>query len=296
LGTVAAKRSSSRRVTLALLLPLLAAPAAQERPLPDYDSFAAQVKKHLATDEERQSGYMFIERRTEQRLDGSGRATSESVKVFEVYPGLPGQDRYRRLIEEDGKPLSAAKLAQRDRDRQKDVEAYAQRMASTSGKQRETQQLQNEQRKYSAAIDDVFRIYDIHMVRRESIEGHETIMATLVPKDGVKALTDDGKIMRHFKARAWISESDYELVRVEIEAIDDLSIGLGLLARVHKGTTATYQRRKVNDEVWLPAQVTWTASARVLLVKLLRLRGIAEFSGYRKFTVDTSTTYSTPPS
>jgi hypothetical protein len=293
---VAAKGLSSRRATLALLLPLLAAPAAQERPLPDYDSFAAQVKKHLATDEERQSGYMFIERRTEQRLDGSGRATSESVKVFEVYPGLPGQDRYRRLIEEDGKPLSAAKLAQHDRDRQKDVEAYAQRMASTTGKQRETQQLQKEQRKYSAAIDDVFRIYDIHMVRRESIEGHDTIMATLVPKDGVKPLTDDGKIMRHFKARAWISESDYELVRVEIEAIDDLSIGLGLLARVHKGTTATYQRRKVNDEVWLPAQVTWTASARVLLVKLLRLRGIAEFSGYRKFTVDTSTTYSTPPS
>ena len=127
------------------------------------------------------------------------------------------------------------------------------------------------------------------MVRRESIEGHDTIMATLVPKAGVKPQTDDGKIMRHFKARAWISESDYELVRVEIEAIDDLSFGLGLLARVHKGTTATYQRRKVNDEVWLPAQVTWTASARVLLLKRLRLRGIAEFSGYRKFTVDTST-------
>ena len=102
--------------------------------------------------------------------------------------------------------------------------------------------------------------------------------------------------MRHFTARAWVSESDYELVRVEIEAIDDVSVGLGLLARIHKGTTATYQRRKVNDEVWLPAQVTWTATARVLLLKNLRVRGIAEFSGYRKFTVDTSTTYTAPAS
>ncbi|HKC56005.1 MAG TPA: hypothetical protein VKC35_07755, partial [Vicinamibacterales bacterium] len=84
---------------LVLLVAFLAAPAAQERPLPDYDAFAAQVKKHLATDEERQSGYMFVERRTEERLDGSGRSTRESVKVFEVYPGLPGEDRYRRLIE-----------------------------------------------------------------------------------------------------------------------------------------------------------------------------------------------------
>ena len=74
---------------------------------------------------------------------------------------------------------------------------------------------------------------------------------------------------------------------VEIEAVDNLAFGLGLLARVHKGTVATYQRRKVNGERWLPAQVTWTASARVLLVRRLRLRGVAEFSDYRRYTVDT---------
>ena len=95
-------------------------------------------------------------------------------------------------------------------------------------------------------------------------------MATLTPKPGVKPQTDDGQIMQHFKARAWVSEADYELVRAEIEALDDLSIGWGLLARVHKGTSATYQRRKVNNEIWLPEQVTWTASARVLLVRQMR--------------------------
>ena len=84
-----------------------------------------------------------------------------------------------------------------------------------------------------------------------------------------------------------MSESDYELVRVEIEAIKDLSIGMGILARVHKGTVASFERRKVNNEAWLPAKVTWTASGRVLLVRRLRLRGISEFSAYRKFSVDT---------
>src|SRR5204863_9849277 len=106
-----------RTITLAVLVAFLAAPRAQERPLPDFDTFAAQAKMHLATDEERQAGYMFLERRTEQRLDSSGRTQHESVKVYEVYPGLPGEDRYRRLIEEDGKPLPPAKLAQRDRER-----------------------------------------------------------------------------------------------------------------------------------------------------------------------------------
>jgi hypothetical protein len=284
------------RVLIALVLTMLAAPAAQERPLPDYQSFAAEVKEHLATDEERQSGYTFIERRTDQRLDGSGRVKSEDVKVFEVYPGLPGEDRYLRLIEEDGKPVAASKLAGEDRKRRNDVEDYARKMAKAGDRRKLEQQFAKQRSRYGAAIDDLFRIYDIQMIRRETIDGHDTILATLTPKRSVQPQTKDGDIMRHFKARAWVSESDYELVRVEIEAIDDLSVGLGLLARIHKGTTASYQRRKVNDEVWLPAQVTWTATARVLLVKSLHVRGIADFSGYRKFTVDTSTTYASPAS
>jgi hypothetical protein len=282
-------------MALALLVLVLVIPAAQDRPLPDYETFAAQVKTHLETDEERQSGYMFIERRIEENLDGSGRPKDESVKVFEVYPGLPGQDRYRRLIEEDGRPVPQGKLDQQDRARQKEVESYAKRALTSADRQREADERAKERRQYSAAVDDLFRIYDIHMAGRESIDGHDTIFATLMPKAGVKPLTDDGKIMRHFKARAWISESDYELVRVEIEAIDDLSFGLGLLARVYNGTIATYQRQKVNDETWLPQQVTWTASARVLLLKRLRRRGVSEFSGYRKFSIDTSSTYASPP-
>src|SRR4029453_19202186 len=111
---------------------LLGIVATQERPLPDYETFAAQVKKHLATDEARQSGYTFIERRIEQRLDASGRTTEEAVKVFEVYPGLPGEDRYRRLIEEDGKPVPSDKLAQQDRERQRDVQAYSRQRSRKS--------------------------------------------------------------------------------------------------------------------------------------------------------------------
>jgi hypothetical protein len=282
-------------LTLALSLTLSGIVATQERPLPDYETFTAQVKKHLATDEARQSGYTFNERRIEQRLDASGRTTEEAVKVFEVYPGLPGEDRYRRLIEEDGKPVPPDKLAERDRDRQRDVESYARKLSSEPEREKATRAVEKERARYTAAVDDIFRVYDIRMAKRESIEGHNTILATLTPKADPKPRTDDGKIMTHFKARAWISESDYELVRAEIEAVDTLSFGLGLLARVHKGTVATYQRRKVNNEVWLPERVTWTASAKVLLVKSLRLRGVAEFSNYRKFTVDTSTSYARPP-
>jgi len=276
---------------LFLTLLLLATPNAQDRPLPDYETFAAQVKIHLATDEERQSGYMFTERRVNQNIDAGGRATSQEVSVFEVYPGLPGEDRYRRRIEENGRPVPAEKLAKQDRERRENVEAYARKLLKDSERQKVTRELATERRKYTDAIEYLSRIYDIHMVRREPIRGHDTILAVLTPRRDVKPKTPDGKIMRHFTARAWISESDYELVRVEVEAIDDLSFGLGVFARIHKGTVAMFERQKVNNEVWLPAEVTWTASARVMLLKRLRLRSVSEFSNYRKFTVDTSTTY-----
>jgi hypothetical protein len=279
---------------LALWLMLAPAAAAQDRPLPDFDTFATEVRKRLAIDQQRQDGWVFTERRREQKVNGNGKVTDESVKVFEVYPGLPGEDSYRRLIEENGRAVTAEALAKTDRDRQKHVEDYARAQMRPSERRKAAREQDKTRREVAAAVDDLFRIYDITMVRREVLDGRDTILATLTPKPGVKPLTDDGKIMRHFKARAWISEADYELARVEIEAIDTLSFGLGMLARVHKGTVATFERRKVNGEAWLPAAVTWTASARVLLVRRLRLRGVSEFSDYRRFSVDTSTAIETP--
>ena len=264
---------SVHRIAALLCLVSLPSLRAQERPLPNADQFMAQVKARLASDDTRQSGYMYLERRTEEKLDATGRPVHLSQKVFEVYPGIPGEARYRRLIEDDGRPIAPATLATEDRKRQRVAQDYVNSLSTKAGRGQDAQRRDKERREEAAAIDDLFRIYDIRLVGRESVDGGETIVATLAPRPGVTARTDDGKMMRHFTARAWISEADDEVVRVEIEALDDLSIGWGLFARVHKGARATYQRRKVNDEIWLPADVTWSGTGRLLLFKQVRERG-----------------------
>lgn len=279
--------------TILVVLLLLGPVQAQDRPLPDFDLFAAEVKRHLATDASLQSGYVFTERRTEQRVNGDGRVTSEHVRVYETLPGLPGEGRQQRLVEEDGRPVPAARLARDDEERRRKAEEYVRRQARPGDRARDARSLDKARREYADAVDDIFRVFDIRMVRREVVDGQPTIYATLTPRPDARPLTDSGKIMRHFTARAWISETDYELVRVDITAIDDVSFGLGLLARVHKGTEASYERRKVDGQAWLPSRVTWTASARVLLLRRLRIRGISEFSNYRRYTVDTTTTITT---
>jgi hypothetical protein len=196
------------------------------------------------------------------------------------------------LISEDGRPVPPADLEKADRERRKRAEEYAQRLAKDPEKERarETRERERVKRERAESIDDVFRVFDVRMIGRETVEGHATIVFSLTPRADAKPRTRDGNIMRNFSGRAWISESDYELVRLDLEAIDNLSFGFGLLARVHKGSQASFRRRKVNDEAWLPAMATYTGSARVALVKVMRRGGVMEFSDYKKFTVDTSTT------
>ena len=285
------------RFLLVSLLACLILPAAgQERPLPDYDAFMAEARQRLQADDVRQSGYVYVETRREQKLDASGRATKETVNVFESYPALPGEFRWQRQTVKDGKPLSAAELAKQDRERQEKVMEYARKLEREPDKVRAAEQKKRdeERRETDQAVDDALRIYDIRMVGRESIAGYETIAFTFTPRNNAKPRTSEGKVMRHFAGKAWVSETEYELVRLEAEAIETASFGLGLLARVHKGSKASFERRKVNGEAWLPASATYTASARLFLLKRLRIGGTAEFSDYRKFAVETETKVRTP--
>jgi len=268
----------------------------QEHPLPDQERFLRDVRTRLQTDSTLQSGYIYVETRREQKVDGRGQVEQESVKVYESYPGLPGEDRWDRLISENGRPRAASDLDKELRNRQKKAEAMVLEATDQPAKQQARQQREDamRRREFDAMLDDLFLVYNIRMERRELLDGHGTIMFSLTPRREAKPRTREGSQMRAFAVRAWISESDRELVRVDAEAIDTLSMGFGLLARLHKGATLSFLRTKVNDEVWLPSRVSYSGSARVGLVAVLRRIGVSEFSGYRKFSVDTSTTYLPP--
>lgn len=279
-------------IFVSLFLPL----HAQEKPLPELDAFLTEAKKRLQTDAALQAGYAFSEREVQQKRDGEGRVREEKIKVYEVYPALPGEEPYRRLIEQDGRPVPAEKLDKQDRERQKKVEAYARDLAARSPKdiERAQREYKKEMAERAADIDDILNVFDIRMDGRESIDGHSTIALELTPKADARPRTRSGGIMKHFKARAWISESEYELVKIDVEAIDNISFGLGLLAKLQRGAAATYMRRKVNGEVWLPAKMTYAGSGRLLLVRQLRLAGYSEFFNYRRFSVETTTTPAEP--
>src|SRR5262245_30600883 len=183
-----------------VVLFLLAMPlAAQQPPLPDQQAFLQEVRKRLATDEFRQLGYMFVETHRERKLDKTGQPTVESVKILESYPGLPGEERWERVLSEDGKAIPPQELERRDRERQKHVEEYARKLAKDPEQMKAKEEREREQRRRELTenIDDIYRVFDVRMIGREVVDGHDTILLALTPRRAAKPRTRPGGIMRN---------------------------------------------------------------------------------------------------
>ncbi len=278
---------------LVVFMAVNAAGQEAERPLPDLHSFLSDVRDRLHSDEFLLDQYTFTERHTEQHLDSQGNVRKSSTSVYEVYPSPEPGHTYRRMVEEDGRALSAEELAKEDR-KQDEKEAKATAKTESQDEQTRASAAERRREKEAAAVEELFRVYDIRLVRREEILGRDAILLTFQPRPAVKAETKAGKILQRFAGRAWIDEADRQLVRVEAELVDDLSFGFGILARLKKGATVSLTRKKINDEIWLPAEAHFIGQARILLVKGLRMDALSEYSNYKKFSVATESTVALP--
>jgi len=261
------------------------------QPLPELHTFLQAVRGNLHTDETLLDQYTFTEKHTERRLDGKGGVKKVTTATFEVYPSLEPGHTYRRLIERDGHTLTSDELAAEDRKHDKKVADAG----DAAAEQKRAARRAEARRKEDSAIGQLFDIYDIRISGRELLDGRPSIVLAFRPKPGVDPAGRAGKILVKFAGRAWIDEQDKQLVRVDAELTDTLSFGLGVLARLQKGSRASIIRRKVNDEIWLPALAHFTGSARLLLVKGLNLDAKSEYSDYRKFQVATTSDFTPEP-
>ncbi len=266
----------------------------QTRPLPDRDAFLREVRTRLDTNDDRLSGYSYVETTRRVKLDGGGRPAGESIRIAESYPGLPGEPRWERVLEEDGRRTPDADLRKLDLERQRKAEAYARRLPrqSDADRARDEREAAKRRAERAAQVDDVFRAFDITLLGRDMLDGHDTVVVSLTPRPDARTRTRLGGFLKFFRGRAWISESDHELARLEVETTRTVSVGLGLLGRVHEGTRAAFDRRRSADGAWLPTRSEYTFSGRFLLLRRIRQGGTILFSNYRRFTVDTSQTFS----
>src|SRR4029077_13276563 len=76
-----------------------------------------------------------------------------------------------------------------------------------------------------------------------------------------------------------------QIVKVEVKVIDTISMGL-FLVRVAKGSHATLELTSVRDGVWLPDRLQVFASARLGLLKAVRIEQTVRYSRYSSTPAD----------
>jgi hypothetical protein len=277
-------RESMAWILLGLWLPVLPLHA-QEEPLPDTASFISEFRKTLHSDDKLLSQYTYTEKETSDTLDSNGKVKKSEVNVYQVFNAEEDWKSYRRQIVKDGVPVAEKELEKKDREEKERVDKESRKREKKSDEERQKDKAKAD-REEQEILDDVFAEYDLQLVRRDNLNGISTILVTFKPKSDFKPKTREGKILQHIGGRAWIAEDDHELARLEAEILDPISIGAGILAKVNKGSTVVFERRKVNGEIWLPMKEAATVNARVLLLKGFNLREASEYSDYKKFGVD----------
>jgi hypothetical protein len=224
------------------------------------------------------------------RLDSEGQPQKTEVEVFEIIRDEKPWRTYRRLVSKNGVPVTRHEVEKQDREHRKRVEQI-ERKRSKRTNQELTEEDAATLRQEQDVIEDLFGVYQFRIAGRETIDGHPAIRITFQPRRGYQPKTKQGKNMLHIAGQAWISENDYQLARIEAEVVEPFSIGFGLLAKLQRGTRIRAERRKFNNEIWLPVKTEVSANARIFLLKGLTIREIREFSDHKRLNVDTILTF-----
>ena len=222
--------------------------------------------------------YTYIERDTDKNLDGKGQVKSTETKTFEVLE-IYGE-QVQRLIEKDGKPLSAKDTSKEEEKIQKIINKRKDESDEERRKREQKEEKEREDgRKFVKEIADAF---NFKLVGTEMVGGREAWVIEGEPRPGFQPHMKYANLLPKFHGRVWIDKDDLQMSKLDVETLDTVSFGF-VLARLHKGTRFMLEQTRVNDEVWLPAHVTYKFDARLALVKGFKIDGEQTFSDYKKF-------------
>ena len=228
--------------------------------------------------EKHQRDYTYLDREVEHKLDGKGQIKSTEVKTYEILE-IYGE-QVQRLIEKDDKPLDAKEAAKEEEKIQKIIDKRKNESDDARRKREEKEVKEREDgRKFVREVADA---YDFKLVGTEEVGGREAWVIDGEPRPGFEPHMKESKFLSKFHGRVWIDKGDLQLAKMDVEAIDTVSLGW-VLARIHKGTRVMLEQTRVNDEVWLPRHLTFKVDARIALLKGFRLDGEQEYRDYKKF-------------
>jgi hypothetical protein len=229
-------------------------------------------------DNERLKDYTYLQTAEVKAYRGKKLSASDSGSETSEVLMLAGE-QYQRLIEKDGKPLSA-KEERKEKDKM-DRELARRQHLSASDKAKQ-EKGRAEGRKFLEQLPDAFTL---RIEGVEEISGKPAWVISAERKPGFRPKGSEAKIFTKVRGKVWIDQAEYRWVKAEVEILDTLSMELGLV-RVQPGMRVAFEQTRVNDEVWLPSHFSINGDARMGF--LIKMHGDMEitYRDYKKFQTD----------
>jgi hypothetical protein len=244
-----------------------------------------QAEENDLENDKRQRDYTYTERVERHKLDDHGNTKKTETwtsEILEVY-GEPVE----RLTSKDNKPLPPHEAKKEEDKIQKVIDKRKNESENDRRKRMQKEEKSREEdRKFVLEVADAFAF---RLLGSEVVGGRDAWVLEGNPRPDYQPKHKDARMLTKFKGRVWIDKADMQWVKLDITAIDTLSIGF-VLARIHKGTRLVIEMTRVNDEVWLPKRVQLHLEARVALFKSYDDDVDQTYRDYKKFRTDSKMT------
>ena len=247
----------------------------------DPKQILARALERNSHNEEIARNYTYLRRQENRAYDGSGAVKNRDSKTWDVtlLEGSP----YTRLVQRDDKPLPPKEEAQQQEALQKSIELR--RKETPEQRQQRIADWDRRRKAFEDELKEIPQAFDLRLVGKDQVSGVPAWIIEGTPHPGYRPKTKRTTYFLKMKGRIWVAKTDYQPVKVEAESIDTIAIG-AFLVRFQKGAHIRVEYTRVNDEVWLPKYAALQGTAKILLVKGLRIDSDFTFSNYRKFVTE----------
>lgn len=256
-------------------------PQISNEPLPDIPALLNEIRVNADKVDEILENYSYTELRIDRKMDASGNLaekTSEK-RLLTFYKGY----RIRRLIEKNGKPLSANDQENEDKDAQKQVAEIEKKVtakekreiaAGAAGQPKDTGQ--------RITIADALKGSLLTNPRRERFKSRDVIVFDYEPNPAFKPTSRNEKLFALCNGAVWVDVATKQVVRLEAVLVQSAG---NFLAKAKRGASFTIDNELVNNEIWLPSQADINLQIKILFAAI-NINNLIKYSDYRRFETE----------
>ncbi len=181
---------------------------------------------------------------------------------------------YEQVIGRNGAPLSgeAAK-----KEQQKFEKTQFARKNEIKGQHDNRVRKWKEETRFLEEAPDAF---EFKALPEETLNGRAAYVIECKPKPGFEPREDRSKMFHHIEAKAWVDKQDLQIVKLEADTLDPVSIGW-VLAKIARGTHMELEQMRLDDGTWVLKKLSIEGRARILVVDNKQLDETVTYSDYR---------------